>query len=462
VTFKRLIACGAAMALALTPSLAHADPISAAIVTAIGLTGTAATVATFVIATGLRLAAVAALSKLAGRNKAAAQERQASVTTLSLGEAPREALFGRVCTGGTLVDAFNFGGTNGTDWECLVIALADHEVDALEGFYVHDTYYPYTGNGGQSDFSNKLDIEFKNASMSPDASAARFTGPAGWAAGDRLKGVTHIFMAYKFDEKVWPQAAPASSSCCVARGCTTRAWTARLRAVRARTAGTDPATRAWSENPIICRYNWVRGIYAGELVDQPQHLLVGRGLSAEEAPPERIFAAANLCDESVALKAGGSELRYRIGAVIRADEPYDSTEQAFAAAMAGVMVQREGGVEIEPGQAKSVVVEITDADLVVGEEVTFERFLADTLRVNTVAATYVAPDQNWASHAAPVRRSLSDITTDGRPREELAAADLCEQRHPGAALRRDPASPEPSGAARHHRRAAPAVTPGRG
>jgi hypothetical protein len=417
-----LLGCACAAALACAPAVAHADPISAAVVTAIGLTGTAATVATFVVSSALRLAGIAAISKLTGAGrKAVAQERQASVISLSLGETPREALFGRVCTAGSLVDAFNYGGSYGTDWECLVIALADHKIDALEGFFVNDVYYPYTGDGGQPAFSNYLDIEFINGSMDPEADASRFTTAGGWSSGDRLKGVSHVYFSYKFDEKTWPQGRPSFKF--LVRG--KRCYDPRLDSTVPGGSGphrwATPSTWEWSENAQICRYNWVRGVYAGDQVGAPQHLLVGRGLSALEAPPERIFAAANLCDEAVALKAGGTEPRYRVSAIVRADESFDTTEEMFAAAMAGVVVQREGGVEIEPGQSKSAVIEITDADLVVGEKVAFDRFLADTQRINTVVPTYVEPAQGWSDHAAPVRRSITDINTDGGTREEALA-----------------------------------------
>lgn len=417
-----LLGCACAAALACAPGVAHADPISTAVVAFVGLTGTAATVATFVVSSALRLAAMAGLSKLMGAGKkASAQERQASVVSLSLGESPREAIFGRVCTAGSLVDAFNYGGTYGTDWECLVIALADHKVDALEGFFVSDTYYPYTGDGGQPAFSNYLDIEFINGSMDPEGDAARFKTAGGWGAGDRLKGVTHIFIAYKFDEKTWPQGRPSFKF--VVRG--KQCYDPRLDSTVPGGSGphrwADPTTWAWTENAAVCRYNWVRGIYAGDQVAAPQHLLIGRGLTDIEAPPERLFSAANICDETVALKDGGSEPRYRVSALIRADETYDTTEEMFAAAMAGVIVQRQGSVEIEPGHGKSAVIEITDGDLVVGEKVAFDRFLADPQRVNTVVGSYIEPAQGWANHAAPVRRSLSDITADGAPREEQLA-----------------------------------------
>jgi hypothetical protein len=125
--------------------------------------------------------------------------RMASEMTLQLGEQPRSALFGETFTAGSLVDGFNYGGKYGTDWECLIIRLADHKCEGLTGFYVND----------------------------------------------------------------------------------------------------DPTTWEWSENPIVCRYNWARGIYAEDDVSDPTALLIGRGLTAEEAPPENVIAPANLCDEGL-------------------------------------------------------------------------------------------------------------------------------------------------------------------
>jgi hypothetical protein len=73
--------------------------------------------------------------------------RQASEMSLQLGEQPRSAFFGEGATAGSLVDGFNYGGKYGTDWEVLVIRLADHRCAGLTGFYVNDIWVPYTGDG---------------------------------------------------------------------------------------------------------------------------------------------------------------------------------------------------------------------------------------------------------------------------------------------------------------------------
>jgi len=45
------------------------------------------------------------------------RRRDAQAATLQTGEVPRQAIFGRAAEAGSLVDAFNYGGQYGTDWD---------------------------------------------------------------------------------------------------------------------------------------------------------------------------------------------------------------------------------------------------------------------------------------------------------------------------------------------------------
>ncbi|MEE2849842.1 MAG: hypothetical protein VX561_08235, partial [Pseudomonadota bacterium] len=158
-----------ALALSFTvsaPAVAKADPITAAVVAWTGFTGAAAAVATFVVNTALYAAgswAVTKAAKALGLMKSSVAERQASVTTLSLGETPREAVVGVACVGGSLIDAWNHGGKYGTDYVTRRVALADHVLDGLIGYYLDDTYYPFVANGAQPGFGATLQLTFVNA-----------------------------------------------------------------------------------------------------------------------------------------------------------------------------------------------------------------------------------------------------------------------------------------------------------
>lgn len=407
-----------------TPTVASADPITVAVFGSAFAATLGGAVVTAVITAALTTLGSLALTKLFGPSQRA-QDRQASIASLSIGENPREALFGEVATGGTLADAFNYGGTNATDWEVLIITVADHRCHSLTGFYVSDKYVPFTGDGPVTGYNGQLEVYWLPGTET-QAMPSVVTSYGGWGANDNLAGCAIVVVAYKIDSPkaknpIWTAGRPSFLWVVKGKHC----YIPRLDSTVEGGSGShrwdDPDTWQWTDNVIDCRYNWQRGIYACDRIEQPGMLLVGRGLSAIEAPPERTIASANVCDELVELKAGGTEKRYRCNAVVRADEEFIATEEMFAAACAGIIVQREGGVEVEPGAARSVVAEITDADLVIGEKVTFNQFRTDTQRVNSVVPRYVEPLQKWADHAAPIRRDLADLAIDGGPREETLA-----------------------------------------
>ena len=354
-----------------------------------------------------------------------AQDRQAAAQVLQIGEVARQAMLGRACTAGSLVDAFNFGGTYQTDWEVLVIALADHRCDALEGFYVNDTYVPFAGDGAVAGYNGQLEVYWRPGTETQTVPAILTANGLGWTANDRGKSVAHAVVAYKADAAdaqtpVWPGGRPRFR------------WVVRgLRCYQARKDGSvggagahrrdDPATWEWTENPIDCRYNWVRGIYAGDRTAEPGMLLVGRGLSAIEAPPANVFARANLCDELVSGAA-----RYRIGGVVNSTEAFLDVENDIAAACAGIIVQPEGAVEIDPGEARAPIASFTDQDLLVGSKVRWADFLGtnDDGWVNTVVASFADPAQAWQPKSAPVQRQIADVIADGGPREQQLRLDL--------------------------------------
>ena len=146
----------------------------------------------------------------------------------------------------------------------------------------------------------------------------------GWGASDKLIGVTHVWVTYKFDDKVWTQGHPQFRW--NLRGL--RVYDPRKDAALGYTGEaphvwSDRTTHEFTQNAALIRYAYTRGIYVEGRQGEADQLLVGRGLSAEEAPPERVIAAANLCDE---VPAEG-ELRYTAAGVIRASDDFVQVEE---------------------------------------------------------------------------------------------------------------------------------------
>lgn len=370
------------------------------------------------LAGGLALAQATILApKIGGK-----QERQASETTLQLGEVPRQAIFGRAATAGSLLDGFNYGGEYGTDWEVLVLALADHECTALEGFYVNDDYVGFTGDGSVAGYNGQLQVYFLPGTAT-QAMPSVVTAQGGWSASDNCKGVACVVVAYKADDPesenpVWPGGRPRFLWVVKGKKCYIPARDDTVTGGSGTHRWNNPSTWEWTDNAEHCRYQFERGIYALDQVDQPDQLVIGRGLSQLEAPPELSIVYAATCAETVPLQGGGSEIRYAFNGIVGADESFLEAETDFADAMAGIIVQPDGGIAVEPGAAKAVSVEITDADILNLAEVEVEEFRgeADGEWVNTVVPRFVDTAKKWTMHSGPVRRVYADVIADGGPR----------------------------------------------
>lgn len=339
--------------------------------------------------------------------------RQASILQLTLDEGPREAIFGQAGTGGRALNGWNQGGTYGTDWEVLAIRLADHKCHSLVGFYVDDTYVAFAGNGVVSGFSSKLEVYFLDGSETQTLPSTSWMTGSGFSAGDFV-GVCTVFVAYKADDKVWSTGRPSFLWVVKGKFC----YDPRLDSTVSGGSGSHrwatPSTWAWTANAEVCFYNWQRGVYACDRITAPDMLLVGRGLSATEAPPDRLIAYANTCDEAVSLAAGGTEARYRVGCVIAADEEFATVTDNFALAMAGTVVQRDGGVEIIPGTAQTPVGPTITDDIMTAEERGIDPWESSTRRLNSLIPRFVDPAQRYKMSAAPVRRvSTATILAEG-------------------------------------------------
>lgn len=422
---------------------APANAIPVAVFVSIGLSTLAATIAAVIVNIGLSLLVGALFGPKTPKPKA-----EANATTLQLGENPRQALFGRVATAGSLVDAYDQGGKYDTKFETVIFAIADHKCQALVGLYVNDTYYTFTGDGplagypGNDSPDYALVISWRDGSPgqtlpatlvpgsdTPGTGNSGLLGDGGFTDAD-FTGISYITAAYKADKPgtdnpKFPAGRPHFLFVVDGKLCYDPRKDGTVTGGSGSHLYSDPTTWEWTDNPIVCRYNWVRGVYALDLIDQPEQLLVGRGLTATEAPPENVAAYANTCDEEVALGIGGVEKRYTCSAVINADEDYIAVEEKFAACCAGIIIQPSGSVEVEPGVAKVASFSITDDDLIVGAPVKFSNFRSDSddAWVNTVVPRYPEPSQKYQDHAAPLRRDYADIIADGKAREQTLTLD---------------------------------------
>jgi hypothetical protein len=343
---------------------------------------------------------------------------------------PRQIIVGKTITAGSLVAQFTHdylpggGGNDGQNRVLeLVIALADHECDALEQIIVNGqvvnvgSYDATLGNpittslnpisGSISvNYTGKLWVMWHSGAdgQTVDAHLQSVLGSA-WPSTSVGTNVCYARVTCVYDQSVFSGIPQLQF---VMRGA--KLYDPRLDS-SVGGSGSErfgtPSTYTWTDNLAVIAYNVCRGIYVGG------NLFFGAGASAAEVPFAAALAAMNSCDETVSLKAGGTEKRYAGGGQTAVSSDAQSFLTKTAASMGGHIGTGGGSICILPGVAQTPAVSFTDDDIMAREPYdNAPKFGFGSLK-NAVFATYINPLKNWTRNSLPKRTSSTDITTDG-------------------------------------------------
>jgi len=173
----------------------------------------------------------------------------------------------------------------------------------------------------------------------------------------------------------------------------------------------DQSTWVFSDNPVVQLYNLERGFFNGT------QRMVGKAVRASRLPLAEWTQAANICDE---VMPDGSR-RYRAHAIAK-DGPganHDANMTPILEAMCGTWVERVDGEFPIAGAPQAIVATITDDDFKVGAPLRFTAKRKRTELINTVAATYISPDDFYETKDAATRIDSGALAED---RETLASS----------------------------------------
>lgn len=160
----------------------------------------------------------------------------------------------------------------------------------------------------------------------------------------------------------------------------------------------DPATWVWSDNAALIQAHWL---------SQRWQYPVAEG----EIDWPSVKRAADVCDETVGTMSG-TERRYIAGGVISADDGHFETARTLLTANSGRMYYRQGKIALESGAPKTSVFTITDRDIISGVS---HRHSAPVSRaVNRVRTLFTARDREWEKANGPIVDSATYQALDGR------------------------------------------------
>jgi hypothetical protein len=169
----------------------------------------------------------------------------------------------------------------------------------------------------------------------------------------------------------------------------------------------DISTWIYTQNPVVIESHYRRGFFVNGIC------YFGMGINSNFLHLPAYVSAANLCDEDVAY-SGGSEDRYRVNTYLVNGEEHIDNLELLHKAMAGVVVERSGGLYVPlPGAAQSTVFTFTDSDLVEGTEIEFNDTLPWDIVVNTVRSTYREPSIGYGVEESAELTDPTYVAIDG-------------------------------------------------
>jgi hypothetical protein len=367
-----------------------------------------AAIAEIAIGVGLGYAA----KKLMPKPKSSASDRSAveggRTLTLTLDtNAPRQVIFGRAATAGSLV-YWQTAGANNAVLQ-MVVALADHECHALAGLWIDGKECSWNSSTKEVEgYGANLKVRFYNGTATQTVdTGVRDASGGGWTDDETGHNVCYAVVEATYDETLFQGGIPQIIF--VVDG-------AKLYDPRFDTSvggdgdqrWADQSTWVFSRNSAVIAYNVLRGFSAG-----------GKPLLGLNAPADAIRlsdyeAAANICDEDVNLLAGGSEPRYECGIVVTlTGQPNREALEAVIASMAGDVICCAGIYRIIAGAARSSVATISDDDLIVAEPFTSEPRMSRAELTNAVMGSFSDPSRGYNMVPLPPRTSSEDETADG-------------------------------------------------
>ena len=297
--------------------------------------------------------------------------------------APHEYVYGTVRKGGTITYIEATGGNN--EFLHMIICLAGHEVSSIGDIYINDEIVTLDGSGfvTSQNWNSKVRVEKYDGSQIT-APASLLAESAQIDASFVGRGIAYLYVRLEYDQDAFPNGVPL--------------FTAIVNGKEVYDPRT--ATTAHSSNAALCIRDYISASY---------------GLADASVDDVSFTASANVCDENITLAAGGTEKRYTLNGVIRADQTPGDILQQMMTSCAGTLFWGQGNWQLKAGYYTAPVKTFTLDDLRGPISLQTRQSMADIFNVvrgtfNDAAQDYVTVDYPQVDSAVYLAEDLNVST----------------------------------------------------
>jgi hypothetical protein len=339
---------------------------------------------------------------------AAIEESGQNLSLTTNPNAPRYIAFGRCATAGNLIYHEGTGAKNKDLW--MVTVICGHEITAIKEIRWAGEVQTIASGGsaksGKWRHWNKLGTSGQTAFSALVAASA-----SKWTNNHKLRGLTCALNKFEYDPDTFRNGLeeivyviegiklydPRKDSTNGGNG---------VHRVHNR------ATYEFSSNPAVVTLNYLLGFY------ENGKELFGFFSHQNSIDFPNFIAAANLCDEAVPLKVGGTEKRYTCNGWIDTTQNHKKNLQKIASCMAGQLIYQGGKWRLFPAAARIINPTPRTADHFVGG-INYKPKKSIKDKINTISAQHVDP-KTFLMVATPTLTSNFYIAQDGG--QELTAS----------------------------------------
>lgn len=286
--------------------------------------------------------------------------------------APRRIVYGKTRVGGTIV---YMEGTDSNEYLHMVITLAGHEIESVESVYFNDEEVTFDGSGNVNSgtYSGKARIEYKLGTTGQTAFSNLVSeSDSLWTSSHRLKGVACLYVRLQYDTDIYTNGVPNISAL-----------------IKGKKDIYDPrsSTTGWSDNSALCVANYLSDSVYGVAVD------------VDDIESAESIAAANICDEQVALDAGGTESRYTTNGSFTCDSRPEDIINGLLTSSLGKAVFVGGKWYIKAGAYYTPTLTFDENDLRGGINV--QAKISRRESFNSVKGVFQSIDDNYVATDFP-------------------------------------------------------------